>query len=370
MKSGSQYSLEIWHGQRLNLMFQLKRRPKAMSYSSFSLWLKDPDEFFIRYLAGEKATRLPQETFMSVGASFDAYAKAELHAAIFGHDGGGKFSFDTLFTDQVEAHNRDWAREAGKYVLDAYKYSGSYDEILALLKTAIEPPVFETTVEGVLSGVPSTGKPDLRWVAQFPGHDPVRIIFDFKVKGFCSKYGASPSQGYALCRDGYDFRPEKLNKTKAAPDGKPSGSHGTQHDKYLAYNHRGLIINEGYMETCNDEYADQVSLYGWLLGEKPGDENVVVWIDETVSKFREGQYPLLRIANHRARVSRQHQLDLLDKWTKCWAAITSGHVFVEMTREENDAHCEMLESMAAGLKTDGSAEEKWFNEVTRPQFRK
>jgi len=36
---------------------------------------------------------------------------------------------------------------------------------------------------------------------------------------------------------------------------------------------------------------------GWLLGEKPGDENVVVCVDEIVSKYMgEGKKPLLRVA--------------------------------------------------------------------------
>jgi len=74
-----------------------------------------------------------------------------------------------------------------------------------------------------------------------------------------------------LCRDGYQSE-------------KPSRSHGTQHTNFLDHNHRGLVVNAGYMEYCNDEYADQLCLYGWLLGEKPGDENVVGMIEEIVSK--------------------------------------------------------------------------------------
>ena len=68
------------------------------------------------------------------------------------------------------------------------------------------------------------------------------------------------------------------------PEHKPSKSHNTQHTNFLEYNHRGLTVNAGYMEYCHDEYADQLCLYGWLLGEKPGDENVVGMIKEIVSK--------------------------------------------------------------------------------------
>ena len=58
------------------------------------------------------------------------------------------------------------------------------------------------------------------------------------------------------------------------------------------------------MEAGNDEYADQLCLYGWLLGEQIGDEEVVCCIDEIVSKYMPEGKPLLRVAQHRARVSK------------------------------------------------------------------
>ena len=73
-------------------------------------------------------------------------------------------------------------------------------------------------------------------------------------------------------------------------------------------NYHGLLINSGYMEGCNNEYADQLCLYGWLLGEAVGDENVVLMIDEIVAKYMGPDVrPLLRVANHRGRVSKAHQ---------------------------------------------------------------
>ena len=56
------------------------RKPKHLSYSSLSLWYKDREEFFVRYLSDTKAPRLPQENYMSIGSAFDAYAKSALHA--------------------------------------------------------------------------------------------------------------------------------------------------------------------------------------------------------------------------------------------------------------------------------------------------
>jgi hypothetical protein len=356
------------------MSFQLKRRPSALSYSSFSLWESNPEEFFMRYLAGAKAPRLPQENYMSIGSAFDARVKAELHSAVFGPHADPDFEFEKLFIDQVEEHNRDWALEAGKYVLDCYKLSGSYDELLQLLLKATEPPRFESKIDATFpGGVKFSGKPDLRFMLNLTG-EPLRIVLDWKVKGFCSKHGASPSPGYAMCRDGYDASkmPVTSRKTKAFPEGKPqeqSKSNGQCHDKYLAHEHRGLTINSGFMEFCKADYADQVSTYGWMLGEVPGDENVVVMIDEITGKFMGvGNKPLLRVANHKARVSKAYQLKLLERIQKCWDAVQSGHVFTDMTREESDGRCEVLELTTVGLQTDGTAEENWFNEAVRPQF--
>lgn len=352
------------------MTYELKRRPTALSFSSWSLYEKDKDEFFIRYLAKTKAPRLPQEDYMSIGSAGDSRIKSSLYEAIFGPDHDANFSFTKLFEDSVEPHNRDWALAESQYVFDCYVRSGAYDDLLKLLLLSVEPPQFEASVTGKINDVPFTGKPDCRFMVQFPDCDPLRIILDWKVKGYCSKNGASPSKGYALCRDGYDFLVGAQNKTKAAPLGKPSQSHNEAHKLYLPYMHRGLSINEAFMETCNAEYADQVSCYGWMLGETPGDENVVVFIDEILAKFMKDQRPLLRIANHRARVSREHQLDLVAKITGCWNAITSGHIFSDLSRSDSDSRCELLDDMAIGLQTDGSSEEDFFNECTRPQFKR
>ncbi len=347
--------------------FELKRRPKTLSYSAWSTFEVNREEYFMQYLADVRAPRFPQENYAAVGSAFDAFVKFALHAALFGAGSDPNYEFGKLFEDQVEPQNWDFGLRAGKHVFQAYKQTGAYGELLNLLKKAVEPPRFESKIESKIgSGVPFLGKPDLRFILKNGDHPPLRVILDWKVKGYCSVHGASPSKGYALCRDGYDAIAIGEGKTKKDPLGKQSKSHNSEHDKYLAYDHRGLTINAGFMENCNPDYANQVSTYGWMLGETPGDENTVVWIDEIVAKYMgEGKQPLLRVANHRARVSRDHQLNLLSKIEKCWDAITSGHIFTDMSREDSDSRCEVLEATAASLKTDGSAEEQWFNDATR-----
>lgn len=344
------------------------RKPKYLSHSSLSLWEKDREEFFFRHLAPIQAPKLPQENYMSIGSAFDAYAKSALHEAIFGKGADPQFEFDTIFTEQVEEHNRDWAREHGKYAFDCYVHTGAYDELLAMLLRSTKTPQFEFTIKGKIGGqVPFIGKPDCRFVHECGVH----VLLDWKVKGYCSKQGASPSKNYAMCRDGYDPIALGLNRTKKNPDGKPSASHGKAHKNYLAYDHNGLTINAGYLEDAQSEYADQLTLYGWLLGERPGDENVVVCIDEIVCKYRsEGEQPLLRVANHRARVGRDHQMNLLRRVQECWNAIQGGHIFTDLSREESDSQCDVLSRSAIGLASDGTEREDFFNQIVRPRFRK
>jgi hypothetical protein len=319
-----------------------------------SLFYKDTDEFYIRYLADHRAPRLPQEPPAAVGSAFDAYVKAQLNWHLYGPAMSPQFEFGTIFESQVEPQNRDFALTAGKRVFKAYQLCGAYDDLLRLLQHSVEPPRFEFTVEGLIEGVPFTGKPDVRFILDL-GKGRIPCIFDFKVRGYCSKYGASPSKGYATCLDGFV--------------GKASRSQGKEHATYKALDFRGLTINSGYMEFCNSEYADQLSLYGWLLGEKIGDENTVLGIEELCAKFMgEGNPPTLRYARHRGRVKADYQQKLAERVSACWQAITSGHVFSTLSREDSDARCRVLDEMATGLMSNGTALDAWFNDVTRPKF--
>lgn len=327
------------------------RKPTYLSHSSLTTWGKDRDEFYIKHLAETRAQRIPQENYMSVGAGFDAYAKSALHERLFGKGADPQFEFQSIFEKQVEAQNRDFALDAGRYIFDCYVMTGAFDELLALLQKSKEPPRFEFEVKGTINGVPIVGKPDCRFVHECGAH----VILDWKVKGFCSKYGASPSKNYRLCRDAY------------GPPHKPSKSHNTAHKGYIPFNHHGFEINQSYLEEANEEYADQICMYGWLLGEEVGDEQVVCCIDEIVSKFMPEGRPLLRVAHQRARVSNAHQTMVINRATECWEAINSGWVFRDLSREENDAKCQLMEQKVMALQSDGSLEEDMFAKMARPQ---
>lgn len=340
------------------------RTPTYLSYSALSLFEADPEEFYLKYLSENRPARLPQTGPMCVGSSFDAYVKAALHEALFGKGSDPEYEFDRLFTDQVDEPNRDFALPAGLFCFEQYKATGAYDELLALLQTSTEPPRFECKLTGDIGGAPFLGKPDCRFVLNLD-EGRISVVFDWKVKGFCSKYSASPSKGYALCRDGY---PPIANKKGVL---KSSQSHGKSHKMYMPWIFRGLTINRDYMESCNESYADQCSLYGWLLGEPVGGETLV-FIDELVCKpagdVTQGEYPFIRVANHRARVKPEYQQALVERVERCWNAIITEHVFLELSAEESKLRAEALDQMATALVSDGSDEENWFGEVTREQF--
>ena len=80
--------------------------------------------------------------------------------------------------------------------------------------------------------------------------------------------------------------------------------------------------------------------------------------------------PQLRYARHRGRVKAEYQHKLFDRVQSVWGRVSSGHLFREMSKDDNDARCEVLEQMSTSLASDNSDDAAWFNEVTRPQFRR
>lgn len=332
------------------------RKPKAISPSAFMLWEKDPKEYALRHLVDNRPPRTLQELPASVGSSFDAWVKSALYGALFGGQHNPKYEFDALFTSQVEEHNRDEAHGMGLRCFDNYVHTGAYDELLELMQGAKEAPQFEFDAASTTEGVPISGKPDCRFVH----NSGVHFILDWKVKGYCSKWGASPSKNYRLCRDGLEWP-------------KPSRSHGTAHKGYEPMDFNGIEINKHFMEEGNTEWAIQLGMYGWMMGEEVGDENVVVAIDEIVAKSRhkEDKPPLLRIANHRCRIGADFQQDIIQRIQRLWNAIETGWILQDVSREESDNWLASVEMKAVGLQVeDDDPHSDFYSSVARPGYRK
>ena len=105
-----------------------------------------------------------------------------------------QFEFGTIFESQVEPQNRDFALTAGKRVFKAYKLCGAYDDLLDLLRKSIEQPRFEFKVDGLIEGVPFTGKPDCRFVLD-RGQGRISCVYDWKVRGLLLQVRSQSVEG-------------------------------------------------------------------------------------------------------------------------------------------------------------------------------
>lgn len=338
------------------------RLPKYMSPTSLKTFENNIDEYFLKYLAEVRPPRMPQTQPMSVGSAFDAYVKSYLHLSLFDNYGpDDAYAKEAIFEKQVEAHNRDWARLAGAYTFNCYKKSGALADLMLELGTAVNKPRFEFDLLGEIDtnigGVPIMGKPDVYFI----NSQGARVILDWKVNGYCGKSTTSPMKGFIFIRDGW-MPSEK----------KPSNGNRLPHKDCVPTAFKGIKINtQEYMENLNEEWATQLTMYAWLLGEEVGSQDLIVGIDqivgqpgagvekysslqpgEMISKSFEHQIPWLRIANHRLRVGAAYQFALRERLASAWAAITSGHIFQELSKEESDERCWALEEQAVMYASD------------------
>ena len=311
------------------------RLPKYISPSALGRWESSREDFYKKYLCEHPMPHEPQTRAMAVGSAFNAYVKAALYRTLYGSERAMKddFNLDTLMESQVEEPIRMWARAAGRHIFDCYKYTGAFEELLAELEQAEDSPQFEFTATGVVGGVPLSGKPDCRFIHASGAH----VMLDWKVNGYCSTRAVSPKKLYAMVRDGQV--------------GLPSRNAGNSHKGYKPKFFKGLTIGSHYLEEANPDWADQLAIYGWMAGETPGTTDMVARIDQIVSR-PEKPLPLLRVANHRARISRDWQLKLITRLQDCWAAIQSGHIFTDVSREESDQRREVLDMVVEDMRED------------------
>lgn len=308
------------------------------------------------YLADAKPPRFPQTKPMSIGSAFDAYVKSALHNALFGVGNDPQYELQTLFEAQVEPHNRDWALVNGKHAFECYKKSGCYADMLLDLKSATGDPQFEVEIRGVVEhkedglvkefdNMVLLGKPDLF----YKNKDGFPVILDWKVNGWCAKSPKSPEKGYIKIRHGDGATPED-----------------PCHKKAVLCMHHGVLINVAhYLEDVNTEWAAQLAIYGWLLGQDVGGE-FITCIDQFACSPSMGEFPNVRIAEHRTRVSPTFQRNLYKEAQHVWDVIHSNHIFRNLSLEESQAKCNTLDAAAQAtvdmMDTNATPEDKLFAE--------
>lgn len=328
--------------------------PKYISPSALKLFEKNKEEYYLKYLADNKPPRMLQTEPMAIGSSFDGFVKSYLHYSLFGNYGkDNEYELNTIFEAQVQEHNRHFAFEDGKYVFDCYHRCGALADIMTELNTSISDPRFEfeikDSLETKIGKVPLLGKPDIFFV----NNEGARVILDWKVNGYFSNSRISPKRGYIKCRDSW-----------GGSEAKASRNNGLAHKDAVVGNWKGLNINLSQpLEVTNMEWADQLTIYGWMLGERVGSEELIFGIDQLVCAKRENGKPLIRVANHRSKITSAHQFLLRDRLQYAWSCIT-GHFFDDLTPEESKAKCGGIEKIATGLSQDDPLS-NFVNRVSR-----
>ena len=329
------------------------RKREYISPTAIKSYISDTDGFYLKYLTEEKFERDPQTQPMSVGSAFDAYCKSRLHSELFGKGNDPRFEFDSIFTEMVEEQNRDWAHEAGKHVFEAYVASGAFRDLLfELANNSLDAPRMEFELRGSVDGTKSglfgevvlLGKPDLSWQTK----DGFNVIFDWKVNGYCSKSGVSPKQGYLKLRD---------------PASSLTNYANTQHKATKLGRLHGYPISVDHpMEKVDEDWAAQLSVYGWLLGMPIGSE-FLTFIDQVVCRPGDVR-PVLRFAEHRTYVTPDFQKKTFEDAVLVWDVCNNGHVFRDMTPEASKAREEMLDIRAKAI-AELSVEDQMLRQVTQ-----
>jgi len=277
-----------------------------LSPTSIKLFKEDREQFYLRYLAEQRLPKEPQTIQMAIGSAFDAFVKSYLHSCYHDPDP----VYENLFEKQVEPQNRDIARRLGESIFEEYRRAGCLADLIIEMDKAVGPPRFEFEIKADVIGpsgqaVPLLGKPDVFFISS----KGARVVYDWKVNGVVTAdgeipiYTTSPMKGYISLK-------EEIN----------GAYYNKMHKDCKLKNWRGILINEAlFLEDCNEDWAQQLVIYSWLLGEEVGSEEVVFGIDQVTG----GR---LRFATHRLLVRPDFQYNLLVEIEEIWELVQSGKV--------------------------------------------
>jgi len=295
-------------------------------------WRRDPNLYYLKYLSDTPLPPDVQTQPMSVGSAFDAFVKSFLYEHLFGSPSkpgnDAAFSRDAIFEAQVQPHNRDWAMKAGEHCLNSYRHLGALDDLMLALGRSAGPPKFEMDIRGtvtmprggVVDTVPFRVKPDLHFVTE----QGVRVIFDWKVNGYCSKAGHSPMQGFVQAR-----------RTGKLP---------WSHSEAKLHMHKGLVVNiAGGLEAYDEEWAQQCAIGAWVTGNEVGD-NFVTMIHQLACRPSTGDVrPVITVAEHTSFVTPEYQQRVHADAARMWEAINSDWVFRDLSFDDSRALCDLLD---------------------------
>lgn len=340
----------------------LRKRYTHLSPSGLKLFEQNPDEFYMKYIARYKPPAIPQTQPMSVGSSFDAYAKAFINSSLSKTPLDPKYQFEALFASQVEEQNRSWARDAGLKCFKAYCESGAMADLMLQINEGDATPQFEFKVQGTISAAPLkdtihdkqsvyvtkdqvgsvclAGVPDLYYRNKHALH----VITDFKVNGYCSNSG-SPKAGYCKIRG-------------------PGSNSNQPHRDAMVQRINGIDINIAcHLEDIDKDWATQLSVYAWLMGEPVGGDYAAC-IEQLACGPRG-----IRAVSYRNKIGKMFQEETFHRFWLLSEDIRTGWFFSTLSRMDNDLKCLELEKLAETLRPIGDDNEDWFRNLGRSHNR-
>lgn len=309
--------------------------------------------FYLKYLTDVRQPREPQALFMGVGSGFDARVKSEILTRVMGKPliAGSAYHFETLFETQVEHHHRDRSLLLSTEVYESYVASGALDALMKDIERSPSAPMMEERLKGKVGKSMLLGLPDLVYIDADSGF---KVICDWKILGSASAKGggASPPQGFKIVRDGWTDGKQSKNNLGCHAKFKPHVLASTPSPMAaLGLTPHECVVGDVGLEDFNMDWADQMSTYAWLLGSKVGAQDFIVRIECAACRHpKKIDGMRIKWSTHMNQVSPTHQLGLIQTYNKMTDQIASGHIFDDLTREENDERCEILEIQAAAPK--------------------
>lgn len=303
------------------------RTREYLSPSQVKKWRASKCDYYLEYLADYRPPKTPQTLPMAMGSAFDVLIKKSLSRR-FKAPHSYPVDVDQEFERQVENDAiREQAREAGEHLLNCYKVSGAYQDLVM----EIGDPKFlrmESKMTKPLFGIPFMLLPDI----DFKRPSGLQALYDWKVNGYCSASNTSPYKGFVKVRDGWR-------------DGHPhSRGHNTAHKQAVLRNIDGVLVNID--RSCvNPEWDLQLTCYGLGLDMVAP---FIVGIEQLACKHLGGT-PYPRVASHRWVVSDNDITALRIEVSMMWEHINSDWVFREMTKAESQRLQKDLEGQAKTL---------------------
>lgn len=248
------------------------------------MWLHCSEKFFLKKLSGYSFDE-KQGNPAAMGSAFDAFVKTWIAHKI-GLSNEPKLQVEELLKS-VQIPDTDSRRaeilRAGKNLAKLYMELGLVDRLLKENVSDLELHIFE-----IFHGVRILGLPD----GVITQSDGIKVPLDWKVRGYGSKHGYSPTQGYT---------------TYISNDGTVKDWHSKRGDP---------------LENLNDRWAIQMAIYFWLLN--PGKMRPGNFIDAPCA-IEEATYGRKNIVFTQIRtvVSAAFQETIWEKMKRCWTRCES-----------------------------------------------